>query len=131
MNITLFNRKYWVRHFNETKMVRGYATNSHSDRQVSLHVHPSGTNQVSANPEGERVVKRLEGHGTEKLVTSKETAGQKGDLLWFDGEWYECVAATTYDHTALAHTNYSFVLVPSDSALNADTLSPPNGGDEA
>lgn len=125
MNIALFNRKYWVRRFGTTKFVRGYAANGYEDRQVSLHIHPAGENAVSANPEGERRAKRLEGHGTDVLMTSSEATGAKGDLLWYDGEWYECVAATSYDHTVLCHINYQFTLLPKDAALSPDVLAPP------
>lgn len=125
MNITIFNRKYWVRHFGEPKVVLGYITNGFEDRVVSLNVHPLSTDQIKALPEGERKLKRLEAQGTDVLVVSDEAAGTKGDLLYYQGNWYECVSAQPWDHTVLRHTNYQFVLVPKDAARSVDTENPP------
>mgnify|MGYP004634094587 CR=1 FL=1 len=103
------------------------------DRIVSLNVHPLSTDQQQALPEGERTLKRLEAQGTETLVVADYDSGIKGDLLYYMGRWYECVSAQPWDHTILCHTNYQFVLVPSDGARSTDTANPPdtdpNGSD--
>ena len=39
MNITLFNKKYWVRRFKEPQNIRGYITADHEDFVASLHIH--------------------------------------------------------------------------------------------
>ena len=123
-NITLFNKKYIVRHFGEQKNVKGYLTSPFTDFVASLNVHPLSTDQMLALPEGERRVKRLEGHGTDVLVTANQALNQQGDLLYYKGEWYECTTAQEYDHTILSHLNYQFVLVPKDAAGSID-LAPP------
>lgn len=38
MNITLFNKKYWVRRFKEPQNIRGYITADHEDFVASLHI---------------------------------------------------------------------------------------------
>ena len=114
-----------MRHFGEPKIVRGYVTNGMEDRVVSLNVHPLSTDQIKALPEGERKLKRLEAHGTDELVVADEAAGTKGDLLYYMGDWYECVNAQRWDHTILCHTNYQFVLVPKDASRSVDTENPP------
>lgn len=43
MNITLFNKKYWVRRFKEPQNIRGYITADHEDFVASLHIHPMGS----------------------------------------------------------------------------------------
>ena len=138
MNITLFNKKYWVRRFGEQKEIRGYFTAGYSDFVASLNVHPLGSDQMQALPEGERRLKHLEAHGSDVLIVANQDTGVKGDLLLYDGEWYECTAAQKWDHTILSHLNYQFVLVPNDAARSADTQNPPtsdpatwNGGDES
>lgn len=131
MNITVFNKKYWVRHFGEPKNIRGYITNGTEDRVVSLNVHPLSTDQIKALPEGERKLKRLEAHGTDVLVVADEAAGTKGDLLLYMGDWYECVNAQRWDHTILSHLNYQFVLVPQDASRSIDTENPPEGDPNA
>ena len=60
MNITIFNKLYWIRRFGEQKNVKGYLVSTHSDFGASLNVHPLSTDQMQALPEGQRKVKRLE-----------------------------------------------------------------------
>lgn len=125
MNITLFNKKYWVRRFGEQKEVRGYFTAGYSDFIASLNVHPMGTDQMQALPEGERKLKRLEAHGSDVLIVANQDTGVKGDLLLYGGDWYECVSAQKWDHTILSHLNYQFVIVPNDASKSVDTANPP------
>ena len=72
MNIRLFNKTYWIRRFGEQKVVKGYVTSGYSDFQASLHIHPLSTDQQQALPEGERTIKRLEGHGEIKLLVANQ-----------------------------------------------------------
>lgn len=72
MNITLFNKKYWVRRFKEPQNIRGYITADHEDFVASLHIHPMGSDAMLALPEGERKMKHLEGHGTDLLIPASE-----------------------------------------------------------
>lgn len=125
MNIKLFNRDYLIRRFSEQHEVKGYLVSDYRDFYVSLHVHPSGGEQPQANPEGIRKVKRLEAHGSdEKLLAANPATNQKGDFLYFDGDWYECISAQEWDHTILSHVNYTFVLIPPDAAGSSDTDQP-------
>ena len=131
MNITLFNKKYWVRRFGEPKNVRGYITSGREDFVVSLHVHPMGSDAMQALPEGERRMKHLEGHGTAVLIPADQETGRKGDLLLYRGEWYECTAAQEWDHTVLSHINYQFCLVPTNSPRSADIGDPPSASPDS
>lgn len=124
MNITIFNKRYWVRRFGEQTEVRGHITTEHEDFTASLNVHP-GSESEQAQPEGERRVRRLEAHGTDLLRSANHDIGQKGDLLWYHGDWYECVSAVEWDHTILNHWNYSFVQVALDAGGSIDMLEPP------
>jgi hypothetical protein len=124
MNITLFNRDYTVRRFGESHEVNGYITAAYTDLKVSMHVHPLGYNAVQALPEGERKVKRLEAHSAERLVTAEQGGGTKADLLYYQGDWYECVSEAEYDHTLLSHYNYQFVILAKDAAGTIDTEPP-------
>lgn len=126
MNITLFNKNYWIRRFGETTYVRGYATTKHSDFVASMNVHPMSTNQLQALPEGERMIKRLQAESSDVIRASDQDQGIKGDLLYYHGAWYECTSAVEWDHTILSHWNYQFVIVPKDSAGTID-LGEPKG----
>lgn len=125
MNIRLFNKTYWVRRFGEQKVVKGYVTSGYSDFQASLHIHPLSTDQQQALPEGERTIKRLEGHGEIKLLMANQDLNRKADLLYYHGDWYECVDCQLYDHTILWHYNYQFTPVPRDAARTPDIEKPP------
>lgn len=125
MNVSIFNKKYKLRRFEEQHEVKGYLVASYTDRTVCLHIHPSGSDSLTANPEGERVVKKLEGHGTCPLVVANADANIKGDLIWYQGSWYECISSQLYDNTMLSHYNYLFVKVPMDGSRENDIRNPP------
>lgn len=125
LNIRLFNKLYWIRRFGEQRNVKGHLTSTSSDFVVSMNVHPLGTDQMQARPEGQRVVRRLEGHSDAVLTVADDKQNRKGDLLYYHGDWYECVSSQVWDHTILSHQNYQFVLVPKDCSGSID-LQPPN-----
>ena len=50
MNITLFNRLYWIRRFGKQRNVKGYLVSDYKDFGASLHIHVSGTDQMQPNP---------------------------------------------------------------------------------
>lgn len=124
MNIRLFNKNYWIRRFGVQREVKGYLTSGREDFVASLNVHPLGTDAIQALPEGERKLKRLEGHGEVALLVGDEESGRKGDLLYYHGNWYECVSSQVWDHTILSHYNYQFVLVPADAGGTTDLKAP-------
>lgn len=123
-NIRIFNKNYVVRRFCEQKNINGYLTASYEDFVASMNVHPLSTDAMQALPEGERKVKRLEGHSSVALVTADEKSNRQGDLLYYHGDWYECVSAQMWDHTLLSHLNYQFILVPTDASGTPDTAPP-------
>ncbi len=127
MNVTIFNRNYWLRRFGEQREVKGYLTAGFQDYVVSIHAHPLGTDALQALPEGERSVKRIEGHGKYPLVAADPNHGKKGDLLLYDGSWYECVVSMSYKLTVLSHYNYQFVQVPNDGSRKDDIANMPTG----
>lgn len=131
MNIRLFNKNYWIRRFDEQKEVRGYLTSGYHDFTASLHIHPLSTDQQQALPEGERKIKRLEGHGEIELIVANQDANRKGDLLYYHGDWYECVNSQLHDHTILSHYNYQFTPVPRDAARTPDIENPPGTSPDA
>lgn len=120
MNIRLFNKNYWIRRFGVQREVKGYLTSGYEDFVASLNVHPLGTDAIQALPEGERKLKRLEAHGEVALLVGDEETGRKGDLLYYHGDWYECVSSQMWDHTILSHYNYQFILVPTDAGGTVD-----------
>lgn len=129
MNIRIFNKPYCIRRFGEQRLVKGYLSSGFTDYTVSLNVHPLGTDAVQALPEGQRHLKRLEAHGEVKLCVANEEHNTKGDLLYYHGDWYECINCQLWDHTLLAHYNYQFVLVSTDTGGVTD-IDEPNPKEE-
>lgn len=125
MNIRIFNKPYWIRRFTPQVEYKGYLSASHTDKVASLNVHPAGNETISALPEGERKIRRLEAHGEVKLLAANQETGVRGDLLLYHGDWYECVSCVYWDHTLLTHYNYEFVIVPSAEAKSDDLKDPP------
>lgn len=123
-NIRVFNKNYVIRRFSEQKNINGYLAASYNDYVVSMNVHPLSSDAMQALPEGERKVKRLEGHSESTLVVADEKLNRQGDLLYYQGDWYECISAQGWDHTLLSHCNYQFVLVPTDVGGTPDTAPP-------
>lgn len=127
MNIRLFNRKYPLRRFREPHEVRGYMVSGYDDTVVSIHVHPSGGDQVSdRDGAGESVARRLEGHGEVEIRISDRDTGTKADMLYFNGRWYECVSCELWFHTILTHYNYRFALVPDNAEGSKIDFDPPH-----
>jgi hypothetical protein len=128
MNIGLFNEDYTVRRFGrEARNIRGKIVYDYTDITVSMHVHPLNYSQVWALPAGERRTNRIAAECSEKLYTSDQDKGIKADLLWYDGQWYECVSEAVHKDTILAHGNYQFVVVPTDAGGTTDTKPPLSG----
>ena len=124
MNIRLFNKNYWIRRFKKQEVIKGYISAGYADFGASLHLHPLGTDEMLALPEGQRKIKRLEGHGEIELLTADQTRNQKGDMVYYHGAWYECEMCQMFDHTLLSHYNYQFVQVPMDGAVTHDLQAP-------
>ena len=108
MNISIFNRDYLVRRYDEDGL-------TYTESTESLHIHES--EQDSGQPWNETmgIVRRLEGHGMVELHVADMETGTKGDRLYYHGRWYECTAAVLYEHTLLGHWNYRFIVVPEDA----------------
>lgn len=133
MNIRIFNRKYIIRSFDEPVNINGHSVSTHYDKWVSIHVHPSGGDNVSDGlGAGEHVTRHLDGHGEVPLNVANEETGQKADMLFFDGHWYECISCEHWFHTLLNHYNYRFTLVQEFAEGIKFELEPPesveNGG---
>lgn len=120
MNITLFNKPYWIRRFGAQREVKGYLYSGYEDISVDLNVHPLSTDTIQALPEGERKIKRLEAQSSVPIIASSQKDEVKGDLLLYDGDWYECVSSQKWNHTILSHWNCQFVLVPADANRSPD-----------
>ncbi len=107
MNIAIFNRKYTLRRYG--------ADGTYEDSVISVHLHASENGGGSPWPETKGIVRQISGHGMVPLREADLAGGTRADrVLYSDGRWYECTSCVLYDHTSLAHYNYSFIVVPED-----------------
>lgn len=124
MNIRLFNRNYWARRFGEQVNVDGHLVSPFSDFVISAHLHPSGSDEMQANPEGQRKVKHIEGHSDQELIPADQSTNRRGDMVYYNGSWYECTRAQLFDHTILSHYNYAFAQIPLERASAREYAAP-------
>lgn len=115
MAISIFRRPYTVRRRGEQRIIDGYAVRDSSDFTAMLNVQPMSANELLALPEGERTVKRVKTFGADELISSDEHGGRPGDLLFLDGQWYECKSCVHWLHTPLAHYEAAFVILADQS----------------
>lgn len=121
MAIGIFRRPYAIRRHGEQKIVNGYAVSGHSHFTARLNVQPLSANELLALPEGERTVKRVKAFGADALISADGHAKTPGDLLFYDGKWYECTSCVRWLHTPLSHYESEFVILAEQPAR------PPSG----
>lgn len=110
--LSLFKSKYIARRYGEQTFVNGYETSPHTDFAVWLNVQPLTSGELQALPEGERSIKRYKAFGGGVLKSADVKAGTKGDLVFYDGEWYEVRSSNQWRHISiLAHNYTELVLV--------------------
>lgn len=128
MNIRLFNRPCTLRRFEPPEAAGGYLTDGYRDRTVSLHLFPDQSDGLEAPEAGARRRGFLAGRGEIELFPADQNTGRRGDLVYWNGAWYECVSAVFWGHTLLSHWDYRFRRVPQDGAGPA--LATPRGEED-
>ncbi len=113
MNITIFNRDYTMRRF--------APDGTYEDTTINVHLHAMENGGGTPWAESKGIVRQVQGHGMVPLREADLVAGTRADRVFYRGRWYECTSCTLYDHTSLAHYNYSFIVLPED-AIDTITL---------
>lgn len=117
MGMGIFRRAFVIRRFGAENIVNGYGIAQYRDEIATLNVQPLSKDELSALPSGVNRVKRMKAFGDLVFTTADQTAGKRGDWLWYqgkmdpEGHWYECVSSLGWDHTMLGHCRSEFVLV--------------------
>lgn len=117
MGMGIFRRAFVIRRFGAENIVNGYGIAQYRDEIATLNVQPLSKDELSALPSGVNRVKRMKAFGDLVFITADQTAGKRGDWLWYqgkmdpEGHWYECVSSLGWDHTMLGHCRSEFVLV--------------------
>lgn len=124
MAIGLFKKPYVVRKHGAQTVIRGYAQAGYADSIAWLNVQPQAPNDYQANPEGEKTVKHLKSWGADKLASANDSDGVPGDMLYYNGLWYECKSSVMWNHTMLRHYQSDFVSLPVDRQPRQPSISP-------
>lgn len=120
----IWRKNYILRRHEKQEFYRGYAASSgYADYVVLLNVQTE-SNSATPTEQGIRRTQRIKTYGAFPVTTADQTEGVKGDMLYFNGKWYECVASVHYEHTPLAHYESEFVSV--SEAIEPPTV--PIGG---
>ena len=112
--IGIFRKPYIVRKFGEQTVVNGYASSTYMDKTMRLNIQPQAPDSFEGREEGDTTLKRLKSWGANKLTSADEYEGIPGDLLFYQGIWYECLSSVMWDHTLLSHYQSDFVNLPAD-----------------
>jgi hypothetical protein len=115
MGIGIFHRPYTIRRRGEQKVVNGYAVSGNSEFTARLNIQPLSADELLALPEGERSIARVKSFGTAALISADEYSQTLGDLLYYDGRWYECKSCVHWLHTPLTHYEAEFVILADQS----------------
>lgn len=114
MKIKIFRRPYTIRKYGVQTVIDGYASAAYADSVVRLNVQPQAPDNMEPDPAGDHTVKLLKSWGSDKLTSANDFQGIPGDMLFYNGLWYECTSSVMWDHTILAHYQSDFVVLPAE-----------------
>jgi len=110
--MNFFKLTYCLRRFNEQKILNGLAvTASYEDITVELDVQPTVATDLKNLPEGDRSGKSIKSFGDFAIKTANQSTKTRADRLYYNGEWYECVSSSYFEHTPLRHYESLYVKV--------------------
>ncbi|MCD8201912.1 MAG: hypothetical protein LUD47_07600 [Clostridia bacterium] len=100
---TIWKHNYILRMYKRAQIVDGYFLNdAYEDKEVLLDVQSSSSN-IQHTPQGDKETKSLTSYGNFPIQTASAIQGYRADLLWYDGEWYECSSCQWYEHLPTRH----------------------------
>ena len=114
MKIKIFRRPYTIRKHGPQTVEEGYASAAYADSIIRLNVQPQAPDDTQADPSGDHTVIFLKSWGSDRLTSANDNTGIPGDMLFYNGLWYECTSSVMWDHTMLAHYQSDFVVLPAE-----------------
>ena len=115
MALGLFKKPYVIRQHYVQRVIYGHAEATYTDKITRLNVQPQAPDSYQGDPEGEKTVKHLKSWGNCELNSANDHTDTPGDLLFYNGLWYECTSSVMWDHTILQHYQSDFVLLPANN----------------
>jgi hypothetical protein len=125
MLLNLFKKHCLFRRFSPQILVNGYAqSGGYNDTSVLMNIQPLNANDLLSLPEGERTVKRIKAVSSTIFQAANQENSTPGDILFYNGEWYECKSAIIWqEHTPLEHCSSQWVLIANQDNIPQSELS--------
>lgn len=127
--MNFFKLTYFLRRFKEQKIISGLAVKAqYEDISVKLDVQPTVASDLKNLPEGDRASKSIKSFGDFAVKTANPATAMRADRLYYNGEWYECISSSYFEHTPLRH--YESLYTKVSEADNQFTSSPNASAEE-
>ena len=121
----LWRKPYTVRSYGAQMYVNGYAVDGgYTDRIEYLDIQ-TNSNDSTLDPMGHRETQVIRAFGDNKLKIADTEQGIKGDMLYFNGKWFECTSSVFWEHTPLSHYDSRFISVT--EGVESPEAPTPNG----
>ena len=109
MGIGLWKKNRIIRRFKDADNHDGYTFQKREDFVVKCDVQTTD-GRATMGDDGDRFVQHLKVYSNDvKLRPADKNAGTTGDLLWYQGKWFECRGAVLFENSFLRHWECDFV----------------------
>ena len=116
--LRIWKNYYVLRRFKPNVNVDGYTTSDYEDRLIFADIQPAGSHAENP-PEGKRTSTTISVISKTLMKTADARTNTPGDMLLFDGDWYQCQTSQNYTHTPLKHCTATFIKVTEAVSKNA------------
>lgn len=120
--MVIFGKKHVLRRFGKISYVGGHESYSSEDSEINADVQPVTRNNTMTEA-GAELSSRVKAWTDIELMPCDPDKGVKGDWLYHQERWYQCVSSVNDNNTMLSHWTSEFEMV-SDTELPA-LLTPP------
>lgn len=113
--MAFFQSKYKLRRYGKPHLVEGYQTAGYAEMNVFLDVQEEDPDTSIMGEDGVSATFKLKSFGDNEMRVADVVSGTKADLLFYNGDWYECTACNHFEHTILKHYNSTWTRLPKGS----------------
>lgn len=108
MGLRLWKKPHILRRFTNPVSTGGYDFSGYEDIVIDSDIQTTDRSSTMG-PDGDASVQRLKMFSDFEINVADEATGALGDLLWFQGKWFECRSSRLSENTFLKHWTSTFV----------------------
>lgn len=108
MGLGLWKRQRILRQFKEPVYSNGIQTYDYDDVVIMADVQTTDRS-TTTGPDGDRSVQSLKVFCDFRVNVADQQSGMPGDMIWFQGKWFECRSSRLSENTFLSHWTSTFV----------------------